>query len=119
MNHQSRNTEVTLDDLLALVEKAAGAIDRLQAANVALTAELREQTAAAQAAANALEQASMRIEELERTAEALRRDAHWHRWFRGKYSGNNFSTFFAHIENEYQADHPEDTAPRSDETRAD
>lgn len=111
MNNQSRHTDVTLEDLLALVEKAVGAIERLQNANATLTARLRAQTTATEAATAELEHTALQIEELEHAAAALRKDAQWCRWFRHKYGGANFSSFFWHIEREYLAEHPGENDP--------
>lgn len=115
MNNQSHNTDVTLEDLLALVEKAVGAIERLQNANATLTEHLRAQTTAAQAATAELEHTALQIEELERAAAALRKDAQWCRWFRNKYGGANFSSFFWHIEREYLAEHPGENDPDNED----
>lgn len=107
MNQKSRDTEVTIEDLLALVEKAVGAIERLQTANAALTAQLRVQKDLASVAATELERTAMQIGELEHAAATLRKDAHWCRWFRSRYGGADFSSFYGHIENEYRREHPE------------
>lgn len=114
-HNKSHNTDVTLEDLLALVEKAVGAIERLQDANATLTARLHAQTSATQVATAELEHTALQIEELERAAAALRKDAQWCRWFRNKYGGANFSSFFWHIEREYLAEHPEESNPESED----
>lgn len=100
MDTQACTTGGGLENLLALVEKAVGVIERLQAENEALTMQLRLQEAE-------LKQTSRQIGELEHAAAMLRKDAQWCRWFRNRYGGPNFSTFFLHIENEYFAEHPE------------
>lgn len=107
MNQLPRYDNVTIEDLMALVEKAAGAIERLQAANQKLAAQLRERTNAALDAAAELEKTAMQIEELERAAALLREDAHWCRWFRNRYGGADFASFYTHIESEYRREHPE------------
>lgn len=107
MNQLSRDAEVTIEDLLALVEKAVGAIERLQTANAALTAQLRVQKDLASTAAAELERTAMQIGKLEHAAATLRKDAHWCRWFRNRYGGADFASFYGHIESEYRREHPE------------
>lgn len=91
--------DVTLDDLLEVVESAALAIERLQAVNAVLMGQMRDCVSAAQTAAADARSRESQLEELARSGEALREDAEWCRWFRNKYGA---STFFAHIEREYQ-----------------
>lgn len=91
MAQEEGNKDITLDDLLRVVESAARTIEHLQAANASLTRQL---------------------EELEKSEAALREDAEWCRWFKNRYGT---STFFAHIEREYQqtqrGDKPAPPAP--------
>lgn len=107
MTQHEHSGDITLEDLLALVEKAVGTIERLQAANANLTERLRVQTAVAQEVTEELVNTAAQIQALEQAASALRKDAEWCRWFKGKYGGANFSTFYWHIEKEYRAEHPE------------
>lgn len=111
MTQQEHSGDITLEDLLALVEKAVGTIERLQAANDTLTERLRRQTAVAQEVTEELVNTATQIQALEQAAAALRKDAEWCRWFKGKYGGANFSTFYWHIEKEYRAEHPELSEP--------
>jgi len=99
---QEDNRDITLDDLLDIVETAARAIERLQAANVSLARQMRECESAAHAATSDAQSKARQIEELEKSEAALRKDAEWCRWFRNKYGA---STFFSHIEREYLCDH--------------
>lgn len=101
------DTGLTLDRLMTLVETAARTIENLQAANGALTRKMRSLESVAKTAAEEMEHQARQIEELEQAAAALRRDAHWARWFRQKYGSPHFSTFFGNIEREYRAEHPE------------
>ncbi|HEY0844671.1 MAG TPA: hypothetical protein VGE12_04860 [Noviherbaspirillum sp.] len=107
MNQSPRDGDITIEDLLTLVEKAVGAIERLQTANATLTAQLRAQKAAAQTAATELAKTAMQIGELEHAAATLRKDAHWCRWFRSRYGGADFASFYGHIESEYRRAHPD------------
>jgi hypothetical protein len=93
------NKNITLDDLLGLVESAACTIERLQAMNASLMQQIRDAETAAQHAAADAENKAHQIEELEKAEAALREDAEWCRWFKGRYGA---STFFSHIEREYQ-----------------
>ena len=95
------NKEITLDDLLRIVDTAARTIERLQAVNASLMQQIRECESAAQAAADDADKKAHQIEELEKSEALLREDAEWCRWFKNKYSA---STFFSHIEREYQAE---------------
>ena len=99
MTQEEGNKDITLDDLLRIVDTAAHTIERLQAVNASLMRQMRECESAAQAAAKDSEDKARQIEELEKSEAALREDAQWCRWFKNKY-GN--STFFSHIEREYQ-----------------
>ena len=96
------NKDITLDDLLKIVESAARTIERLQAVNASLRQQMRDAESAAQQAAADAEDKARQIEELEHSEAVLREDAEWCRWFKNKY-GN--STFFTHVEREYQQDH--------------
>lgn len=102
MTQQEGNKDVTLDDLLRIVESAARTIERLQAVNASLMQQMREAESAAQQAAADAETKARHIEDLEKSEAALREDAEWCRWFKNKYGS---STFFSHIEREYQHTH--------------
>jgi len=95
------NKEITLDDLLRIVDTAARTIERLQAVNASLMQQIRECESAVQAAADDADNKARQIEELEKSEAMLREDAEWCRWFKNKYSA---STFYSHIEREYQAE---------------
>ena len=95
--------DVTLENLVALIERASQAIDRLQYENAQLHAQLQQREAQTAAATAQLQASAMRVKELEAAHERLATDAHWCRWFRGKYAD---STFYGHIETAYRADFP-------------
>jgi len=97
---QDGNKDVTLDDLLRIVESAARTIERLQAVNATLMQQMRDAESAAQMASADAESKARQIDELEQSEAALREDAAWCRWFKNKYGA---STFFSHIEREYQS----------------
>ena len=100
MTQQQGNKDVTLDDLLRIVESAARTIERLQAVNTSLMQQIRD-----------AETKARQLDELEKSEAALREDAEWCRWFKGKYGA---STFFSHIEREYQCtQRADDSAPRA------
>ena len=80
------NREVSLDDLVALVEKAAATIIRLQE-------EVARQ--------------KRQIRELEQAQEAVRHDVDWSRWFRQKYQN---TVYYPVIEKAYFEDHPSSSA---------
>ncbi|MFC7513879.1 hypothetical protein ACFQUU_02555 [Herbaspirillum sp. GCM10030257] len=80
------NREVSLDDLVALVEKAAATISRLQE-------EVARQ--------------KQQIRELEQAQEAVRQDVDWSRWFRQKYQN---TVYYPVIEKAYFEDHPSASA---------
>lgn len=103
MSQQPKEKDVPIDQLLALMERAAGTIERLQLENAALNSKLRERADTVKAAEKALQSKEERIRELEEAAGTLREDAEWCRWFRGKYGD---SAFFSHIERDYQLAHP-------------
>lgn len=104
------NKNITLDDLLGLVESAARTIERLQAVNASLMQQMRDAETAAQRAAADAESKTRQLDELEKNEAALREDAEWCRWFKERYGA---STFFSHIEREYQQTHGAgDPAPR-------
>lgn len=110
MAQEEGNKNITLDDLLGLVESAARTIERLQAVNATLTQQVRDAETAAQHAAADAEHKAQQIEELEKAEASLRNDAEWCRWFKDRYGA---STFFSHIEREYQQTHGTgDSAPR-------
>lgn len=111
MTQQDGNKDVTLDDLLRIVESAARTIERLQAVNASLMQQMRDAESAAQQAASDAEIQARQIAALEHSEAALREDAEWCRWFRDKYGA---STFFSHIEREYQSAHGALPAPPSD-----
>lgn len=100
--------DITLDDLLELVESAARTIERLQAANAVLARQMQACESAADAVASDAESKARQIAELEQSQAALRRDAEWCRWFRNKYGA---STFYSHIEREFQNERREDAQP--------
>lgn len=102
MAQEEGNKDITLDDLLRIVDTAAHTIERLQAVNASLVRQMRECESAAQAASADADNKARQIEELERSEAALREDAEWCRWFKNKYEA---STFFSHIEREYQNEH--------------
>jgi hypothetical protein len=112
------NKDITLDDLLRIVDTAAHTIERLQAVNASLMRQIRDCEFAAQAAVEEADNKAQQIEELEKSEAALREDAKWCRWFKNKYGT---STFFSHIEREYQNDHrrqdPSDEAAASPPSR--
>ena len=114
MAQQEGNKDVTLDDLLRIVESAARTIERLQAVNTSLMQQIRDAESAAQLATLDAETKARQLDELEKSEAALREDAEWCRWFKGKYGA---STFFSHIEREYQytqrADESTPRAPQS------
>ena len=110
MTQEEGNKNITLDDLLGLVESAARTIERLRAVNVTLKQQMRDAESAAQRVAADAESKARQLEELKKTTAALREDAEWCRWFKDRYGA---STFFSHIEREYQQTHGEAaTAPR-------
>ncbi|OWW18653.1 hypothetical protein [Noviherbaspirillum denitrificans] len=114
MTQKESNKDITLDDLLKIVETAACTIERLQAVNASLKQQMRDAETAAQQAAADAESKARQIEELEQSEAVLREDAEWCRWFKNKY-GN--STFFNHVEREYLQDHlPEAPAPDAPES---
>ncbi|RZI44459.1 hypothetical protein EGT07_03305 [Herbaspirillum sp. HC18] len=113
MVQQEGNRNVTLDDLLKLVETAATTIERLQAENAALSHQLRECEASAQGAIADAQEKAARIEALEQTEAALRLDAEWSRWFRNKYKT---STFLSHIERDFRIDYLGEQVPDVDGT---
>lgn len=93
LNQQPTRADVTLDDLVAMVEKAARTIESLQS-------EVRRQAG--------------RIAELEQSEASLRKDAAWTVWFRQKY---NNSLFYEAVEKTYLQDHIEaNTVPASTPT---
>ena len=96
------NTDITLDDLLELVETAVRTIKHLQAENALLTKKLEESKDVAHAAAIEAENMAAHIKELEHARSALEGDAQWRTWFRNKYSN---STFLTYIEKAYLLDH--------------
>ena len=100
---QQDHSEVTLDKLVALTERAAQAIERLQLENAGLAALLEQREMQAAAAQAQLQAQALRIRELEAMHERLSNEAHWCRWFRGKYAE---STFYGHIETAYRTDFP-------------
>lgn len=102
MTQRPGDKDVSSDLLLAAIERAAAVIERLQRENAALAGRMREYEAAAGSAAEALARRDGRIRELEQSAAALKKDADWCRWFRRRYGD---STFFSHIEREYQSVH--------------
>lgn len=104
MTKEEGNKDITLDDLLKVVESAARTIERLQAVNASLMQQVRDCESAAEQAAADAETRSRQVEELEKSEAALREDAEWCRWFKNKYGS---STFFSHIEREYQHTHRE------------
>lgn len=109
MAQEDGNKNITLDDLLGLVESAARTIERLQAMNASLMQQIRDAETAAQRAAADAENKARQLEEMEKTEAALRADAEWCRWFKDRYGA---STFFSHIEREYQQTHGAgDSAP--------
>jgi endonuclease/exonuclease/phosphatase family metal-dependent hydrolase len=77
------NTEISLDELVAMVEQAAAKIIRLQE-------EVARQ--------------NRQIKELEQQQEAARQDADWSRWFRQKYRN---TVYYPVIEKAYFEDHPQ------------
>ncbi|TFW02981.1 hypothetical protein E4K72_13255 [Oxalobacteraceae bacterium OM1] len=95
--------DVTLEKLVTLIEKASQAIDRLQYENAQLHAQLQQREAQAAAATAQMQASALRVRELEAAHERLAADAHWCRWFRGKYAD---STFYGHIETAYRVDFP-------------
>jgi hypothetical protein len=99
--------DITLDNLVGLVEKAARIVDYLQKENTVLADDVKDHQAALQSSAARIAMMGARIHALESEAEQLRRDAHWWRWFHAKYHN---STFFNYIEREYAADHPQHDA---------
>lgn len=115
MAQEEGNKNITLDDLLGLVESAARTIERLQAVNASLMQQMRDAETVAQRATADAENKARRIEELEQAEAALREDAKWCRWFKDRYGA---STFFSHIEREYQQTHgagdPAQRIPQSD-----
>lgn len=88
------NREVSLDDLVALVEKAASTISRLQE-------EVARQ--------------KRQIRELEQAQEAVRQDVDWSRWFRQKYQN---TVYYPVIEKAYFEDHPSASAPTDSDSAA-
>lgn len=111
MAQEDGNKDVTLDDLLRLVESAARRIECLQAENAALVQQVRDAESAAQQARADAQEKARQLEELEQAEAALRMDAEWSRWFKGRYGE---STFYAHIEREYEfTQRGESEAPRS------
>lgn len=94
--------DITLDNLVGLVEKAARIVDYLQKENAVLVDDVKDHQAALQSATAKAAMLAERIRELESDAEQWRRDAQWCRWFQQKYRD---STFFSHIEREYMFDH--------------
>jgi hypothetical protein len=103
MDQQVEHTEVTLDKLVALVEKAAQTIERLQGANATLATRLEQSNAQIAAAQARLQEQAERIHELQAAHAREASDAHWCRWFRGKYAN---STFYVHIQTAYREDFP-------------
>jgi hypothetical protein len=99
MEQHFNGGKVTLDDLLALVDKATQAIERLHSENAYLLRQVHEYKAASAAAAAELATQKNRIQAMERAEFALMKDAQWCKWFRNKYGD---STFFSHIEKEFQ-----------------
>lgn len=102
MAQEDGNKDISLDDLLRIVDTAAHTIERLQAVNASLVRQIRGCESAAQAAIEDAGNKALQIEELEKSDAILREDAKWCRWFKNKYGA---STFFSHIEREYQNDH--------------
>ena len=102
---EGKKDNITLDDLLRVVESAARTIERLQAANASLTRQIHELESAAERAASDAQSKARQLDELEKSEAALREDAEWCRWFKNRYGA---STFFAHIEREYQQTPRED-----------
>lgn len=110
MGQDEGNKHITLDDLLELVESAARTIEDLRAVNASLVQQVREAETAAQRAAADAESKAQQLEEREKTDAALREDAEWCRWFKNRYGA---STFYSHIEREYQQLHGAgDSVPR-------
>jgi hypothetical protein len=106
----SENTNITLDDLLGLVETAIRSIERLQTENALLARQLHESEDTANRAAAAANGMAAQMKELERATSALKVDAEWRKWFNDRY-GN--STFFTYIEKEYLQAHPRAADPRT------
>lgn len=102
------NPNITLDDLVGLVENAIRTIERLQSENAFLARQLNEAETAADVAMAEADCKARQIEELAQSGNALKLEAQWYRWFCKKYSN---STFFTFIEKEYRHDHPEMNEP--------
>ena len=92
--------DITLDNLVGLVEKAARIVDHLQRENAVLVDDLKDHQTALQSATMKTALQAARIQALESEIEQMRQDAQWWRWFHAKYHN---STFFGHIEREYAA----------------
>ena len=92
--------DITLDNLVGLVEKAARIVDHLQRENAVLVDDLKDHQTALQSATMKTTLQAARIQALESEIEQMRQDAQWCRWFHAKYHN---STFFGHIEREYAA----------------
>ena len=101
---QVDSPDITLDNLVGLVEKAARIVDYLQKENAMLADDVKDHQAALQSATMKAALLSARLQALESEAEQLRSDAQWSRWFHQKYRD---STFFHYIQREYLAAHPE------------
>lgn len=84
------NREVSLDDLVALVEKAAVTISRLQ---------------------DEVARQKRQIRALEQAQEAVREDVDWSRWFRQKYQN---TVYYPVIEKAYLEDRPSASAADPD-----
>lgn len=103
MEQQAEQPGILLEELVRLTERAADTIEQLQRENAALAAQL-EQTVTRLASAGAETAALIRrVQDLEAAQQGLARDAHWCRWFRGKYAE---STFYMHIQAAYLAEFP-------------
>jgi chromosome segregation ATPase len=78
LKQQPRDNNAALDELMALVEKAARAIEQLRAENASLTDEMHRRQMATDAALSALEVREQRIKELEESERALQPAADRH-----------------------------------------
>lgn len=108
MKQPSEKPNITLDDLVGLVENAIRTIERLQSENAFLARQLNEAEAATDTAMAEADCKARQIEKLAQAGNALKLEAQWYRWFCKKYSN---STFFTFIEKEYLHDHPETNQP--------
>lgn len=103
--HHVDSPDITLDNLVGLVEKAARIVDYLQKENAVLADDVKDHQAALQSSAARITMMGTRIQALESEVQQLRRDAQWCRWFQEKYRD---STFFHYIQREYLAAHPDE-----------